>query len=167
MYYQRIFQAMATTPITLSEVLWAELLWDASKGAFSASIILAIGALTGDFNPVGSLVALPVAFFGTLIFAGMGLWVAAVSKSIEQINYPQYLVIFPMFLFCGVFFPLERLPFAFVVLAWFFPLTPVISLLRTLVLGLPLEGQSLPLMLFWATGFIYFARRSMFYRLIK
>src|ERR1700730_6873359 len=31
MYYQRIFQAIAVTPITLSEVLWAELIWDASK----------------------------------------------------------------------------------------------------------------------------------------
>src|SRR5262249_45225493 len=28
MYYQRIFQAIAVTPVTLSEVLWAEILWD-------------------------------------------------------------------------------------------------------------------------------------------
>ena len=27
MYYQKIFSAMAVTPITLSEVLWGELLW--------------------------------------------------------------------------------------------------------------------------------------------
>ena len=31
MYYQRVFQAIAITPITLSEVLWGELLWDATK----------------------------------------------------------------------------------------------------------------------------------------
>jgi lipooligosaccharide transport system permease protein len=143
------------------------LLWDASKGAFSVSIILVIGVLTGDFNAWGSLAALVLAFLGTLIFAGMGMWVAALSKSIEQINYPQYLVIFPMFLFCGIFFPLERLPPLVVVFAWFFPLTPIISLLRTLVLGLPLEWQALPLLLFWMGGFIFFSRRAMNDRLIK
>lgn len=167
MYYQRIFQAMATTPITLSEVLWAELLWDASKGTFSASIILAIGVFTGDFSAWGAVLALGLAFIGTLVFAGMGLWVAAISKSIEQINYPQYLVVFPMFLFCGIFFPLERLPGPFIVIAWLFPLTPILSLLRTMVLGLPLEWQALPLTLAWMGGFIYISRRAMFQRLIR
>jgi peptidoglycan/LPS O-acetylase OafA/YrhL len=31
-------------------------------------------------------------------------------RTIESISYPQYLVIFPMFLFCGVYFPLSQLP---------------------------------------------------------
>ena len=43
MYYQRIFQAIAVTPITLSEVLWAEIMWDASKATFSASVVIGIG----------------------------------------------------------------------------------------------------------------------------
>ena len=36
MYYQKIFKAMATTPVTLDEVLWGELLWDATKGTLSS-----------------------------------------------------------------------------------------------------------------------------------
>src|SRR5438270_14048913 len=55
MYYQRIFQAIAVTPITLSEVLWAEILWDASKATFAASAVLMIGIATGDFSPAGAL----------------------------------------------------------------------------------------------------------------
>src|SRR5215469_2760546 len=48
MYYQKIFQAIAVTPITLSEVLWAEIIWDASKATFSASVVMAIGVVMGD-----------------------------------------------------------------------------------------------------------------------
>src|SRR5688572_20616753 len=57
MYYQRIFQAIAVTPITLSEVLWAELIWDASKATFATIAVLAIGIATGDFRLMGAVVA--------------------------------------------------------------------------------------------------------------
>ena len=39
MYYQRIFQSIAITPITLSEVLWGELIWDASKATLAAEVV--------------------------------------------------------------------------------------------------------------------------------
>ena len=58
MYYQRVFQAIATTPITLSEVLWAEVIWDASKATFAAMAVLLIGTAMGDFRPAGALIAL-------------------------------------------------------------------------------------------------------------
>ena len=64
MYYQRIFQAIAVTPITLSEVLWAELIWDASKAAFAAIAVLAIGVVLGDFSLPGALLAIPFCFAG-------------------------------------------------------------------------------------------------------
>ena len=96
MYYQRVFQAIAVTQITLSEVLWAELMWDASKATFAAAAVLLIGVVTGDFKPAGALATLPIAFLAGLLFAALGLLVAAKSKTIEEINYPQYLLIFPM-----------------------------------------------------------------------
>lgn len=64
---------------------------------------------------------------------------AAKSKTIEEISYPQYLLIFPMFLFCGVFFPLNNLPTYLQWIAWILPLTSAVSLIRTPALGTPLE----------------------------
>jgi len=167
MYYQRVFQAIATTPITLSEVLWAELFWDASKATFAASAVLLIGTLMGDFRPLGALIALPLCFVSAFIFAGLGLLVAARSRTIEDISYPQYLLIFPMFLFCGIFFPLENLPKVFQWIAWALPLTSVISLVRSLTLGLPIEAQALPLLGIWLVILIPYSRRAMSSRLIK
>ena len=167
MYYQKIFGAMAVTPITLSEVLWGELLWDASKATVAAEVVTLIGVALGDFRPLALLTVLPVAFLSSLLFAGLGLTVAARAQSIDAISYPQYLIIFPMFLFCGVFYPIESLPVALQWLAWALPLTSVVSLVRTLTLGFPFQPWAAPILVAWLLLLVFFSRRSMFGRLVK
>lgn len=167
MYYQRIFKAMATTPITLSEVLWGELLWDSTKATFAATVVLLIGVIAGDFSLLGSILAVPVCFMGALLFSSFGLWTASNSKTIEEISYPQYLILFPMFLFCGVFYPLEQLPETVQYFAWIFPLTSVLSLVRTLTLGFPFEPQALFGIIFWTIFLVGVSRWTMIKRLIR
>ncbi|MGK5084417.1 ABC transporter permease [Bdellovibrionota bacterium FG-1] len=167
MYYQKVFQAIATTPITLSEVLWGELLWDASKSTFAASVVLFLGCMIGDFKSQGAVLALPICFVCSLLFSALGLWVAAASRTIDQISYPQYLFVFPMFLFCGVFFPIENLPSVVQGVAWILPLTSVSSLVRCLTLGFPFQWWSLPILLAWLVFLVPSARRAMTRRLVK
>ncbi|MBM4304263.1 MAG: ABC transporter [Deltaproteobacteria bacterium] len=167
MYYQKIFKAMASTPITLSEVLWGELLWDATKGTLSATAILTLGSISGDLSPIGSLFAIPLCFLGALLFASLGLWMAALSQTIEQISYPQYLLVFPMFLFCGVYFPLETLPQNLQLLASFLPLTALLSLIRCLTLDFPFQIQALAVFIFWLVFMIFMSRDTMSRRLVK
>jgi len=167
MYYQRIFQAIAVTPITLSEVLWGEIMWDASKATFSASVVIGIGILMGDFSRSGALAAIPLCFAGATLFAGLGLLAAAKSRTIEEISYTQYLLVFPMFLFCGVFFPLSMLPRYLQWLAWGLPLTSIVSLMRTLTLGTPLQPQSFIVITIWLAVLVPWSRQAMSRRLIK
>jgi lipooligosaccharide transport system permease protein len=167
MYYQRIFQAMAMTPITLAEILWGELLWDASRATFSATAVCLIGSLTGDFRPLGALAAIPVAFLSGLLFASMGLLASAKSRSIEDISYPQFLFVLPMFFFCGIFFPLDTLPTGLQVVAWALPLTSVVDLFRWLLLGTPLHLQAPFLLIAWLGAMITVARTAMTNRLVK
>jgi lipooligosaccharide transport system permease protein len=167
MYYQKIFQAMAITPITLSEVLWGELIWDAGKAAMAAEIVTLMGVATGDFRPISLIAIFPFAFLSALLFSAMGLIVAAYSRTIEQISYPQYLFVFPMFLFCGVFYPIENLPHAAQAVAWVLPLTSVVSLARTITLGFPFEWQAIPIILIWMVIFVVASRAAMVRRLVK
>ena len=167
MYYQKIFTAMAATPITLSEVLWGELLWDSSKAALAAEVVALIGVFTGDFPPRAPLVLLPLAFFAALLFAGMGLAVAARARTIDEISYPQYLLVFPMFLFCGVFYPVESLPRALQWLAWALPLTSINSLVRTLTLGFAFQPWAIASLAVWLVLLVGYSRRAMIARLVK
>ena len=167
MYYQRVFQAIAITPITLSEVLWGELMWDATKAMVAAEVVALMGVLTGDFAPLSLITLLPVTFVGALLFSGLGLLSAARAQNIEQLSYPQYLLVFPMFLFCGVFFPIENSPPALQIVAWILPLTSVVSMVRTLTLGLPFQIWAVPILLAWLIVLVVFSRRSMIRRLVK
>jgi lipooligosaccharide transport system permease protein len=167
MYYQRIFQSIAITPITLSEVLWGELLWDASKSTLAAEVVALIGVFSGGFPARSLLTLLPLCFVSSLLFSGMGLAAAAYSRSIDSLSYPQYLLVFPMFLFCGVFYPIESLPAVLQRVAWIFPLTSVNSLVRTLTLGLPFQMRAVPILIFWLFFFVLLGRRAMTRRLVK
>jgi lipooligosaccharide transport system permease protein len=167
MYYQRIFQAIAITPITLSEVLWGELIWDASKSTLAAEVVALIGVISGEFPPLSLFTLFPVCFLSSLLFSGMGLAAAAYSRSIDELSYPQYLLVFPMFLFCGVFYPVEDLPGVLQQVAWIFPLTSVNSLVRTLTVGLPFQIRTIPILLAWLLVLVLLGRRSMIRRLVK
>lgn len=167
MYYQKIFQAMSVTPITLSEVLWGELLWDSTKSTLAAQVVIFIGVLTHAFPSYCLITLIPLCFVSSLLFSSLGLAVAAFSRTIEQISYPQYLLVFPMFLFCGVFFPLDLLPSSVQWVAWSLPLTSVVSLVRTLTLGFEVEWKAIPIILIWLVFLVTLSRRSMYRRLIK
>ncbi|HAR42047.1 MAG TPA: ABC transporter permease [Bdellovibrionales bacterium] len=166
MYYQKIFQAIAVTPVTLSEVLWGELIWDSSRATLSAGAVLMVGVAIGDFPWLGALAILPFCFFFAMIFAALGLWVAAKSRTIESISYPQYLLVFPMFLFCGVFFPLTNLPVLFQKAAWALPLTPVLSMMRSFTLGAAFDPKALLILILWVAVLVPLARRAMIRRLL-
>lgn len=167
MNYQRVFQAIASTPITLSEVVWAELLWDATKATMAAMVVTLIGVINGNFLPTSLLLMIPICFLSALLFAGLGLCAAAYSTNIDHLSYPQFLFIFPMFLFCGVFYPIEVLPYPLPTLVWFLPLTSVNALMRSAALGLPFEPLSLIIALAWVVASVAVAHRALVRRLVK
>jgi lipooligosaccharide transport system permease protein len=59
----------------------------------------------------------------------------AEMSHIEMFNLPIFLLISPMFLFGGTFFPLEALPPWAAKIAWAFPLTHLVELTRWCALG--------------------------------
>lgn len=167
MYYQRIFKSIATTPITLSEVLWGELAWDVTKSTFAASAVLLLGVVVGDFSLPRALLALPLCIAGALLFSALGLWMAAISKNIEALTYPQHLLVFPMFLFCGVYYPVETLPSVVQAVTWLLPLTALTSLIRSLLLDTQFQPLAVVNLLFWLVGLVWISRRAMTRRLVR
>lgn len=166
MHYQRIFQAIAMTPITLGEVLWGEILWDTARASFAALCVLAIGVALGDFSAGSAVLAVPFVLLGSLLFSGFGLLASSLARTIDDLQYAQYLAVFPMFLFSGVFFPLTSLPVPFQWAAWIFPLTPLLDVLRFLLLDLPMVPVSIPLLVGWTAVMLWLSRQKMTKRII-
>lgn len=142
---QRTYEALLATPLEVDDILAGEMLWCATKSVFSSAAILVVAALLGVVAGWQALWVLPVVFLAGMCFAGPAMMMSAVSTSYDFFNYFFVLVITPMYLLCGVFYPVETLPRALQGFIQFLPLTHAVALARPLVTGLPLDGVPLHL----------------------
>ena len=135
MHVQKTWDAILNTPVALDDVLAGECLWAASKATLSGlAILIVIAALGMVASPV-ALWALPVIFLIGLTFAALGLVVTALAKSYDFFMYYFTLLITPMTLLCGVFYPVEQLPAALQGVAGVLPLAHAVRLVRPLLQG--------------------------------
>ena len=146
MIHQKTYEAIITTPLSLEDVVAGDLLWGASKGAFNGTVMLAVVGLFGLTHSLWTLAVPVVIALVALVFAALSLVVAALARSFEFFNYYLTLVVTPMFLFCGVFFPLESLPHWAQALARGLPLTYAVQATRVLMQGRPDPAAFLPLL---------------------
>lgn len=130
MYYQKTFDAMLATPLSLGDVITGEIVWGATKSVIAGALMTAVLIPFGLVAPAGLLLILPVSFLGGMAFGSAGMFFTAVSPTIDLFNLPVFLFITPMFLFSGTFFPLENLPAWAGKFAAFLPLTHLVELLR-------------------------------------
>jgi len=134
MYYQKSFDAIIATPLSIEDVIAGELLWGATRSTMYVTIMLPVLAAFGVISLPLSLLAIPLAFFGGMLFAGIAMCFTAITPSIDTLNYPAFLFITPMMLFSGTFFPLALLPQAFQYVAYVLPLTHIVAVMRMLTL---------------------------------
>lgn len=132
---QRTWEAILNAPVSLDDIVLAELMWAASKSVLSGAAILLVIWLFGLSDAWASLWVLPIIFLIGLAFAALGLCVTALAPSYDFFMYYFTLFITPMMLLSGVFFPVEQLPPAVQAVAVLLPLTHAVELVRPLLLG--------------------------------
>lgn len=145
MKVQGTWSGMISAPIDLDDVVLGEIIWMGTKSVISVSAILLVAAALGIVDQWSALWALPMAFLIGCCFGAMALVVTAVSPSYDFFLYYFTLVITPMFLLSGVFFPPEGLPQVVQMAAQFFPLTHVVDIVRPLMTERPLNNLLLHL----------------------
>lgn len=147
-----IYQAMITAPLSAAQIVAGELIWEAGRsllyGAVFFVVLLALGLVHSWWS---LLLPLPLVAAGVL-FAAPGFLVATRAKNHEQLFYYFSLVITPMFMFSGVFFPLTHLPTAVRLAIEVTPLVHVVNIVRALVLGTVQPGIWVDAL--WVVGYI-------------
>jgi len=137
MYYQKTFDAIIATPVSLDEVIAGEILWGATRSLINSSIVLGVIAVARLTPSPFFLLVPPFSFLAGLMFASMAMCFTAIVPNIDSFNYPAFLFITPMVLFCGTFFPITILPATLQFVAQFFlPLTHVMIIGRSLTIGI-------------------------------
>ena len=150
MYYQKTFDAMIATPLSIEDVIAGELLWGATRAVLYVVLMLPVVAAFGVVSFPTSLLAIPLAFLGGLMFAGIAMCFTSITPNIDSLNYPSFLFITPMVLFSGTFFPITILPATLQYVAYLLlPLTHVVAVMR--MFTLPAFSWSIGFHLAWIT----------------
>ncbi len=140
MHEQRTWEAILNTPVTLDDIVLSEIFWAASKSLMSGVAVLMVIWLLGLSHSLTSLWIIPLSLLVGLCFASLGLIVTALAPGYEFFMYYFTLVVTPMTLLCGVFYPVDQLPAMLQTLSSVLPLTHAVNLARPLLNGtLPLN----------------------------
>jgi len=130
---EKAYDAMLTTPIEPDDVFAGEILWALTRASIYGSAFFAVAALFGYVPLPRALLALPVVPLTGLLFASIGIAFSLRIRHIDFFSFYFTLFLTPLFLFSGVFFPLEeRLSRPWLVVAEILPLVHPVRLARTL-----------------------------------
>lgn len=135
MTYQKTFDAILATPVNLNDLVAGELMWGATKSMLYGTIIMIVISLFGLVDSPALILAIPVLFLSGLIFAEVSLIAVATVPGIDTFNYFYTLLMTPMFLFSGIFFPLDNLPPVVAKIAFFTPLYHLVDICRSFSSG--------------------------------
>jgi lipooligosaccharide transport system permease protein len=152
---QQTYSAMLNTPLTVDDIILGEIFWGATKGMIAASALFIVGAGLGAMHGPVSVLALLAVFVSGLCFAAFGMAITALAKGYEHFNYYLSLIITPMLVISGVFYPIERLPEALQWVVKTLPLYHAIGITRPLVSGAPLQDfawHALVLLMYLVVG---------------
>jgi lipooligosaccharide transport system permease protein len=134
--FQNTYDAVLAAPVDPEELVTAEMLWIGVRAGFFGCFPLLI-AMAFGLDPTPAMLLVPIFNFVTALgWAAFGITIAASVAKIDQFNYVTTLVITPLFLVAGTFFPIDQLPEGLQVAANINPLYQLVELVRGAAFGL-------------------------------
>jgi lipooligosaccharide transport system permease protein len=132
--YDKTFASILTTPMSPVDISLGELAWALMRGALYTIGFLTVMVVFGLVRSPLILLTLPGALLIGFAFASLGMAATSFMRTWQDFDLIQ-LVVLPMFLFSGTFFPLDSFPEFARVLIQLTPLYHGVDLLRTLAVG--------------------------------
>ena len=133
--FQRTYDAILAAPVDTEELVTAEALWIAVRAGVYGCAPMLVAMIFG-LDPSLGMIAVPfIGFVAGYGWAGFGITIAALMKSIDNFNYVISAVLTPLFLVAGTFFPIDELPGWAQALAQLNPLYHCVELVRDAVFG--------------------------------
>jgi lipooligosaccharide transport system permease protein len=133
--WNRVYQGMLATPVSIPGIVVGELGWVAIRLALAGSVFLAVMTVFGLATAPSAILAVPAAVLTGLAFAAPVIAFTATQRNDQGFNAIFRFGITPLFIFSGTFFPIEQLPELLRLIAYVTPLWHGVDLIRSLVLG--------------------------------
>jgi lipooligosaccharide transport system permease protein len=167
--FAKTYEGVLATPMGITEIAIGEMLWALMRAVLYAAAMLVIMFFMGLLLSPWALLVVPAALLVAAAFAAGGLAGTAYLRTVNDFDIPMGLIVAPMFLFSGTFFPIEIYPVPIQAFMQVTPLYHAIDLIRGLstgVVGLAQLWDFAYLAAFFSLG-MWLAVRQMERKLIK
>ncbi len=132
--YQKTYDAVLATPLGPGDVALGEIGWAVIRATLYALGFVVVIALLGLVRSPWVVLAVPAATLLAFAFAAVGMAATTFMRSWQDFDMIQ-LVVLPLFLFSGTFYPISAYPEPFRLLVQLTPLYQGVDLIRALVTG--------------------------------
>jgi lipooligosaccharide transport system permease protein len=159
--HDRLYHGMLATSLGPMDVALGEISWALLRGLSYSIGFMAIVAPLGLIPSMWGILAIPAAVLIAFGFASFGMAVTSYMKSYQQLEVVN-VVLLPMFLFSGSFYPLDVFPEWLQTIIRIFPLAHAIDLVRGLTLGnisWALAGHAMYFVVMIVIGLFFTTRR--------
>jgi lipooligosaccharide transport system permease protein len=167
--FAKTYDGILATPMGIKEIAIGEMIWALMRASLYAISMLILMTMLGLVLSPWALLALPITLFVAAAFSAAGLAGTAYLRTVQDFDIPMGLVVQPMFLFSGTFFPVSVYPLPIQVFMQATPLYHAINLVRGLTTGLVGWAQAWDFV--YLLGFfvlaMWIAMRQMERKLIK
>ncbi len=112
MFYQKTWDGLLATQVEVPSVVWGEILWAALRGTINVSIValvIAVFDALGLVDVRSELLFLlpPLGFCAGCAFAAFALIFTAIVPAIDHMNFPVFLLGWPISVASNTFFPVQ------------------------------------------------------------
>ncbi len=107
--YNKTFASILSTPLSPGDIALGELGWALIRGGLYAVGFMGVMIVFGLFISPWAILAVPAALLVGFAFGAVGMAATSFMKTWQDFDLIQ-LVVLPMFLFSGTFYPIDRLP---------------------------------------------------------
>ena len=128
---KKILRRIKASPMRARTFFAAQIAASLGLSLIQAALILGLGSLTMGVDVRGALPSVAAIILASnVVFLNLGFIVGAYSKTAAAASGLGNLVVVPMAMLSGVFFPLDALPAALAAAMRFLPLSPMVEALR-------------------------------------
>lgn len=134
--YAKTYDGVLATPMGITEIAIGEMLWALMRAALYAVAMFVIMLAFGLILSPWGLLMVPAALLVAAAFAAAGLAGTSYLRTVNDFDVPMGLIVMPMFLFSGTFFPISVYPWFIQLFMQATPLYHAINLIRGLSTGI-------------------------------
>ncbi len=132
--YQKTYDAVLATPMSPGDVALGEIGWAVIRATLYALGFLVVILVLSLVRSPWALLAVPAATLLAFAFAAVGMAATTWMRSWQDFDLIN-LVVLPLFLFSGTFFPLSAYPEPLRAVIMLTPLWQGVDLIRSLIIG--------------------------------